>query len=265
MYKFLFATLAMIPLALFSAPPSNFVKAVRHDFPRLFCLAAFGVFAEGFLAMYSLKFTTSARSSLLCNMSPMFTVIVAAWASRRWPRRLVLLGMVIGIVGSYLTFSSQGSDVYAPVARTLPGDILALLSGVAWAYYTVYCTEVGQKYGVLVCSAILMALSTSFLFLWCLVTRTDILIAQPVRVWAGIVYLGVLGTGICVALWNNAALHVPPAALGAFGYLSATIGMVLGFIGLNETLTWRFAVAIVCCMLAVWIMNQFDKQETLKQ
>ena len=258
MYKFIFGAIALLPFALYSAPSKNFAKAVRNDFPKLFCLAAFGVFAEGFLSLYSLKFTTAARSSLLCNMSPMFTVIVAAIFARRWPCRMIVLGVIIGIIGSYLTISSSASDIYAPSAHTLAGDILALLSGVAWAYFTVDCTTVAQKYGALVCTTILLALSALFLLLWCLATGSGIVLVAPLKVWGCIFFLGALGTGICVGLWNMAALHVPSDALGAFGYASAAIGMTAGIVGFHESITWRFVFAIACCMSAVWIMNKYD-------
>ena len=261
-YKFLFATVGMLPFALFAAPPATFARAIREDFPGLFRAALFGVFAEGFLALYSVKYTTAARSSLLCNMSPLFTVILAAIVARRWPGKITIFGLAVGILGSYLIFLSSASDIYSGGnATTLPGDLLALASGLAWAYFTIACAPLGKKHGALPCTVIMLAFSTLFLLIWCICTGTPFLIPLPRTAWLGLLFLGTLATGICVGLWNAAAMRLSPDAIGAFGYGSAAIGMLSGIFGLKETISWRFALAVACCMFAVWLMNTYADTE----
>ena len=130
--------LALAPVLFFNSGWGKVRSAVRDDMRSLIVVAFVVCILEGVLAFASMKFTTAARSSLLCNASPIFTVIFAALAARKWPTWGKNLGMVLGFVGLVFALTAKASDLYAVNPQTLPGDLMAIGSGVAWAAYTVW-------------------------------------------------------------------------------------------------------------------------------
>ena len=234
----------------------NVRKAIRDDFPQMLAMAFVVCILEGVLAFASLKFTTAARSSLLCNASPIFTVIFAALAARKWPTWGKNLGMVLGFAGLAFALTARASDLYAVNPKTLPGDLMAIGSGVAWAAYTVWGTGTAQRYGGIPCTVMMLVLGGLMMLPVCLLFGDVASLTRlPLRVWTGVVFLGIADTGWAIALWYTALAYVEPAALGAYGYLSAAIALVVARLVGREAFDWRFFVAIALVMGGIALMN----------
>lgn len=248
--------LALAPVLFFNSGWGKVRSAVRDDMRSLIVVAFVVCILEGVLAFASMKFTTAARSSLLCNASPIFTVIFAALAARKWPTWGKNLGMVLGFVGLVFALTAKASDLYAVNPQTLPGDLMAIGSGVAWAAYTVWGTGTAQRYGGIPCTVVMLFFGGLMMIPVCLLFGDFGSLAHlPPRVWAGVVFLGVADTGWAIALWYTALAYVEPAALGAYGYLSATIALVVARLVGREAFDWRFFVAIALVMGGVALMN----------
>ena len=256
MVRFLLGALALAPFLCRGQGWRRCGAALRERWWTLMGLSAVGCLCEGVLALASTKFTTAARSSLLCNASPIFTVLVAAIAVRRWPAWTKNLGMVLGFAGLAFALTARSSDLYAVNPRTLPGDLMAIGSGLAWAIYTVLGVETSRRYGGVPCTALILLLGGLMMVPICLMFGDLASLAQmPPRVWAGIAFLGIADTGWAIALWYTAMGLVEPDALGAYGYLSATIALVLSRLVAHESFDWRFFVAAALVMGGVALMN----------
>ena len=200
--------------------------------------------------------STAARSSLLCNASPIFTVLFVALAARKWPTWDKNLGMVLGFAGLVFALPARASDLYAVDPKTLPGDLMAIGSGVAWAAYTVWGKDTSTRYGGIPCTVLMLVLGGLMMLPVCLLFGDVASLAHlPPRVWTGVVFLGIADTGWAIALWYCAMALVEPAALGAYGYLSATIALALSRLVGRESFDWRFFLAIALVMGGVALMN----------
>ena len=248
--------LALSPALFFHGGWGKARSVVRNDLRSLLAMAFVVCILEGVLAFASLKFTTAARSSLLCNASPIFTVIFAALAARKWPTWGKNLGMVLGFAGLVLAMTAKASDIYEANPQTLPGDLMAIASGVAWAAYTVWGRETAERYGGIPCTVLMLVFGGLMMIPVCLVFGDFGSLSQlPPRVWAGVVFLGIADTGWAIGLWYTAMALVEPAALGAYGYLSATIALVVAQLAGRETFDWRFFLAIALVMGGIALMN----------
>ncbi len=260
MVKFFSGSLTLVPFLFLDNGWKKVRQACKEDLLPFFLLAIFGVMAEGFLALYSLQYTTAARGSLLCNMSPVFTVIVAAIATRKCPDWGKWVGMVLGVVGLMLVLSTQASDMYDDKPYTLPGDIMALASGLAWAIYTVYGSWTSQKYCGIPCTAITLFIAGCAMAGVCIIRGSDFTPALCWQAWVGTLFLGICASGLGIALWSMAIGMADPAALGAYGYLSALIALFLARLFSKEHFTWQFLVAFALIMGAIFLMNREEKK-----
>ena len=263
--RFFLGALALSPVLCFNDGWGKVRSALRQDLRSLLWVAFVVCILEGVLAFASMKFTTAARSSLLCNASPIFTVLFAALAARKWPSWSKNLGMLLGFAGLILAMTAKASDLYAANAQTLPGDLMAIASGVAWAAYTVWGTDTSKRYGGIPCTVVMLFFGGLMMIPVCLIFGDFASLAQlPPRVWAGVVFLGIADTGWAIGLWYTAMALVEPAALGAYGYLSAIIALVIARMVGRETFDWRFFAAIALVMGGVALMNHEPRKATAK-
>ncbi|MCQ2396131.1 MAG: DMT family transporter [Lentisphaeria bacterium] len=260
--KFASAAVALLPFLCFDNGWRKTAQAMKCDWLQMILLGVLGVAAEGLLAFYSLKYTTSARSSLLCNMSPVFTVLLAMLFTRKMPDWGKWVGVVLGFVGLALVLNSQSSDIYDAKPFTLPGDVMALASGVAWAFFTVAGVKCSQKYGGIPCTVVTLTVAAVAMVVVCLVTGTDFMPQLTLKSLALVLFLGIMATGIGVGLWNLAMGLTDPSALGAFGYLSSLIALCLARFVSKEHFTWQFFLAFALIMSAIYFMNRGTSDKT---
>ena len=259
--KILTGALALIPFLFWDDGWRKAVRSLRQDFRMMSFMALFGIVGEGLLIFYAGKFITAARSSLLANMSPVFTVILAALWTRKMPGWGKWLGMILGVAGLVLVLGTQSADIYDCSGSTLPGDVMALTSGFCWAAYTVFGGETSRKYGGVPCTFVMLLLAAVMMFVVCLIIRSDFSLHLSWQAWGGILFLGVVATGISIAFWYIAIGMADPSALGAYGYLSALISLVLARVLARERFTWQFLAAFALIMIAIYFMNRPDAPE----
>lgn len=228
--------------------------AVRVDW-RLFAgLAVVGVAAESYLIFLSLRFTTAARSSLLSNTSPIMTAILAFLILKEAFTRRKVVGMVLGFAGVGGAMLSRGGDIYGGGAGFWVGDLLALAAGACWSVYTVWGEAAARRHGSALATAVLLACGGLTLLPFMVVSGSQVTMAMPLRVWLGTIYLGVLTGGVANAMWLAALRTIPAGRLGALGYVSSSLTLVLSVCFLREMVTPWFALALLLVVAGVYLM-----------
>lgn len=261
-WKWFIGAAVLVPALFLDHGWQKCKQALQRDWPMMLVMALFGTFLESTLMLVSSNWTTAARGSLLCNLSPLFTVILAAILLRKMPSRRCWMGMFLGLAGLAMAFFSQGVDQYtAPNQSTFLGDAMAVLSGLAWAIYTVIGGKYALKYGGVPCTFIMLIMSCGMILPCCLVQKAPLLPSLPLSVWCSIFFIGAAVSGVGVALWYAALARVQAAALGSLGYLSAAIAMVLAKFAANEHFTILFGGAIAAIVAALWMLMDDPPQK----
>ncbi|MFA5646489.1 MAG: DMT family transporter [Candidatus Ratteibacteria bacterium] len=235
----------LVPLAT-SRRIGLLCQVVREQWRFLLLLGFFGTFGEGFLVLYSLHFTSAARSSLFANFSPLFTVLLA-WPLLQEPvGKRKMAGVLLGLIGMIVAVTSGGGrDLFRASGGTLPGDLLALGSGFFWAIYTVLGRRVtGFPPLVVVTAAIFFGNAMTLLFV--LLAKRPFLLPCTIPFWASVIYIGVVSAGIANVLWLSALERVEAGKLGMLGYLSVLLTMGSAVIFLKEEIPFRFLFGAIC-------------------
>lgn len=260
--RFALATLFLSPLFLSKIQRQRAADMLRNDALMILSLGAIGILGEGLCVFWALKYTTSARASLLANASPITTLLISWMAGREYLTRNKVAGMIIGFLGILLAFSGQGKDRFVHDASTLAGDVLAFTSGICWSYFTVFGGDVAKKYGGLLCCEMMFIAGLIFLLPLTLVVNGGIQLNLSWQAWLGALYLGVLSYGLANSLWYMALYYVTPGELGSLGYVSALLTISLSIIFLDEQITATFCVAVVLVLIGVALMLKQKKPAT---
>lgn len=225
----------------------------RKDIP-IFLLLAFSGVAEGVLVMISTRYTTAARASLLANAAPIFTVLIAWALVHDRPNRAQIVGMTVGFFGVALAAFSRGADLFT-AGRTLPGDLLALASGVSWGFYTVLGGKMtGRVYDARFVTAVGAVLGLAMMVPVLVLFQSRPEFDFSPKVWLGLLYLGA-GTGsLALVMWYQALEYLKAGELGSFGYATALLAVLFAVIFLRERFTPGFLLSIPCVLGGIWMM-----------
>ena len=182
-----------------------FIPAARRGYT--WRAAAVGLAFAGSLVLFvtANKLTTSAASIFLQSTAPLYVLLAGPWLLRERASRSDLLLMLPVAAGLLLVFAGTGV-----AGRTAPdpfrGNVLALLSGVTWAFAIMGLRWMSEhpKSSPLAAAV----LGNVFAAVICLpFLRSPTLIAAPD--WAALVYLGVFQVALAYVFLTRGVGQLP--------------------------------------------------------
>ena len=244
LYRFLFASLAMLPLAIANRKRFHLTAGETRT---LLISAAFGIPIQFLLQFHGLALTTVSHASLMVGSMPVLLAAAAAlFAGERldWIGWLALAGSTAGAALIVLG-GSRG-----PAARgepTLTGDLMvvaSLITALAWVLLSKKLMEthsppVVTSYSILVGTAMLAVV---VLGPWVLSPLTHLKTTPlpfahvSATAWVALAISGLLCTATTTLLWNWGINHVPASRAGVFLNIEPALGSWLGVRLLGEHL-----------------------------
>ena len=251
----------MLPFTFIAKSESwgKFSKNWKQDW-KIFLLLGFFLVAEGALSFAAAKYTTAARASLFANTAPVFTLLISFLCAKEVLSGRKITGVLMGFGGIVLAALSRGGDAFTTAGlSTLPGDMLALLSGVFWALFTVFGGDASSRYNGAFCTVLYrifgLVLMLPVLF-FC-----DTPLEMPLKVWLGLIYLAGVSGGLAVWIWSYAQKYVEPGVLGSFSYLSAFCATLFSILFLEEKITFPFIVAFVLILGGMFVIIKLPSRK----
>lgn len=195
----------------------------------------------------------SGIAAVLIAMTPIWIALIDSVVRRRRPGRLVVLGLVAGIVGvAILVVPVGGLSGFDPVG-------IALLVGaeLAWASGSVYAQHAPlPRSGFMVTGMEMLAGGLALVTAGVLMgelARTDVS-TFSLRSIGAFGYLIVFGSIVAFSAYTWLLAHVPATTAGTYAYVNPVVAVALGAILLNEPITIRTVVATLIIVAAVVAM-----------
>lgn len=259
--RFCFCVLFFLPFVIGSGKRrAELPRLIRKEWKMLILLALSGVVVQGVLVFISLKYTTAARGSLMANAAPVFTVLLAWMFLKEKISMKMLIGMIVGFAGISLAMFSRSQDIFSEItASTLTGDVLALLSGAAWAVYTVAGVRIVREYDSLTVTMLNFLIGICCMPFVMLVSGSTFDFRLSARLWIGMAYMGIFTGGIAFCAWLAALRFVESSRLGAFGYLSALLAAFFSIIFLKESMSPLFIFSALMAFAGMYLMMRGQK------
>ena len=244
LYRFLFASLGMLPVML--ANRSRF-RLTAAELRLLLLCAALGVPIQFLMQFHGLDLTTVSHASLMVGAMPVLLAAAAAlFAGERldWLGWLALCGSTVGVALIVLG-GSRG-----PAAKGQPslgGDLMVVVSLVVALAWILLSKKLMQTHSPPVVTAYTILSGTLMLVVWVLgpwllspLTHAQV---QPppfahlsTTAWAALAISGLLCTATTTLLWNWGIHHVPASRAGVFLNIEPALGSWLGVQLLGEHL-----------------------------
>ncbi len=228
-YRFLFASLALLPLLFTHRPRFNAAEW------RLLAVSAFlGVPVQFLLQFEGLRRTTVSHASLMVGLMPVILAVGAGlWAHERMDKLgwLALFGSTSGAcliaLGGH---STKGGS-------SLTGDLMVVASLIIALFWILQNKQLMERHNHLTVTAYGLLVGTAMLALLMPLHYGP----PPVhgiswKAWAALAAAGVLCTATTTSLWNWGLTQVPASQAGVLLNMEPLIGSILGVTLLSERL-----------------------------
>jgi drug/metabolite transporter (DMT)-like permease len=238
LYRFLFASVGMLPIAWTARPQrksqNGTVGAMRpawtgREIGVLLLSAALGIPIQFLLQFEGLARTTVSHASLMVGTMPVLLALGATiFAGERldWVGWLALGGSTVG--AALIVLGGHEAGV-AGVAPSLAGDLLVVLSLTIALGWILMNKSLMLVHGPLAVTAYGILAGTLMLVVWVVATDGLPPVAKvSMTAWLALAASGVLCTATTTLLWNWGIHHVPASRAGVFLNIEPALGSVLG-------------------------------------
>jgi drug/metabolite transporter (DMT)-like permease len=232
------------------------VAALRHSVSlgQIAFLAVVGVAAFTVAFNYALVYGSASQGALIYAAIPAVVAICGALFLKERLQRSGRLGIALSIVGAVVIALGAPERAESAPAPLL-GALLMLLSVVLWGGYTVVAKRVAH--------ADQLALTFAVSALGALALLPAIPIEYAVRGftatsalgWLGVLYLGVLASAVCYALYNFALSSLDASTVGVYTNIDPVVGVACAFVFLGETLAPAQIVGALVVFAGIWLAS----------
>jgi drug/metabolite transporter (DMT)-like permease len=243
----------------------------RREFPRwrsltrsdrwlIFGLGVFGGFLNHVLFFAGLSFAPASHAAVIGpTTSPVWTLLLAAWFAGERLRAGQAAGSALCMVGVLLVV--QPDDFLGEhVGRQFLGDFFLLLSGMAWALYSVLSKLAIRRFGPVASLGYGLIVGCGFLAPLVLADRSWAALASASAVaWLALGYLTVATTLLAFFWWNIGIQRVGAGKTAIFSNLVPIFGVLFAWLVLGETLGMMQLGGAGLAVAGVWVCQWTPK------
>ena len=220
-------------------------------------MAVLGMIATAlpfFLITWGEVYIDSGTAAVLNSLTPIFSLILAGLILRT---ESVTLVRVVGLVTGF-----AGAAVLASREFALRGDLLALIGTGAVAV-----AAISYAFGASVSKAMVhgtsrnvvaagnLAFGAVYIWIFTLVTGSDLAPPTQVDSIVALLWLGLLGSFLAFVLLYFLIAHVEATVATMVTYLFPVVGVTLGVVFLHELLDARLAIGTVLVLVGIVVVT----------
>lgn len=229
LYRFLFASLGMLPILLTNRGKGLRPKWTAREHTTLLLSAALGIPIQFLLQFEGLARTTVSHASLMVGTMPVLLAIGATiFAGERldWLGWLALFGSTVG--AALIVLGGQKTGIPGNVP-SLKGDLLVVFSLVIALGWILMNKSLMEVHSPLMVTAYGIFSGTTMLLIWVVSVKGLPPVAKvSLTAWLALGASGVLCTATTTLLWNWGIHHVPASRAGVFLNIEPALGSLLG-------------------------------------
>lgn len=208
-----------------------------------------GGFGMGFFVFLALSHTSSITVQIIMNSNPVLIVPLSLIVGERVGLGKVG-GVALGVLGCLLVLWGVPPKVALNNPDHALGGVLAALSGLCWAAYTVFGRDVVRRHGGLTTTTLCMLIGGAAFLVACLVLRKDLVLSREGALVG--LYLAVVPTAIGFTAWYVALEKLPANVLGPLQFIVPVVGVALAIVILRERLTGLIVLGGALALLGVY-------------
>lgn len=223
----------------------------------MFALAGLcGVCLYYLLENIALTYTTASNVGIIISIAPFFTGIASHLLLKSEKlNRNFYIGFLTALIGIVLiSFNGNLNFNLNPI-----GDILALLSAIVWALYSILTRMIsGFGYSTLLTTRRIFTYGILFMLPIVWIDGIDIQIEQftNMTILGNILFLGIGASALCFVSWNSAVRILGAVKTSTYIYLVPVITITTSVIFLNESITWMIVLGTFLTLSGLFLSEK---------
>ncbi|TDW17883.1 EamA family transporter [Kribbella kalugense] len=201
----------------------------------------------------------SGLAALLVAAIPLWLMLLRVGGGER-PRGMTWVGVLIGFGGAALLALSGGNTSAKPLS------VAVLVVGtICWATGSRFAPQLGLPRDPLVTALYEMVFGGTAMVL------LGVLRGEPARLhldridgsgWIGLAYLVVFGSLLAYTAYSYLLANAPISLVGTYAYVNPAVAVFLGWLILNESLTWQILLGGAVIIVGVALVVTSERRRT---
>ncbi len=244
-----------IPLVLLCYFKNIKIEAFSKDWHWFASIGIINLVIPFFLIAYGVQKVQSNLAAILMASTPLTAVILSHFFTKNEKINLIkVIGVLVGFSGIVFLFSDQ-------ILINENNFLSALIILFASTFYVIgglLTLKISNKKNENVTASILIW-ATLVLFPICMFIEQPWHLSPRLDSTVSVIYLGIFATGIAwllrfYILKNNGLVFQAQVA-----YLIPIFGVILGFLILNETITYKAIISLIAVVIGIYIVKHGSK------
>ena len=215
----------------------------RVDSFRFVILGALAVPLNQLAFITGLKYTPVSHPAILYATTSAWVLIMSVLIGVERLRWWKWVGVGFSIVG---VFVLMGDKLLTFGDETIFGDVILLFAVLSWSLYTVICKPIVERYGALETTFLVMTFGALLYFPFGLFfTITGDFSSAGTGAWLGILYLGILTSGVAYYLWIWLLERIRPSQVAVIASAQPPTTVLLAWFVYGEIPSLNLLLSIV--------------------
>lgn len=232
---------------------------------NLFYASLFGIVFNQMAFTVGVGFTSPADAAIITTVTPILTLILAAFVLREMITGKKAAGVCASAIGAVLLISCS-SHATAPENNNLLGDMLCLTSQCSVAVYFVFFKNLIGKYSpvTLMKWMFTCAVCTCLPFTFREISSIHYA-ALSLETWMGIIYIVTLATFVCYILLSFAQKRLQPTAVSMYNYLQPIVASSIAVLWGMDHFGWMKTVSVLLIFTGVFLVTRNSRNIAVQE
>jgi drug/metabolite transporter (DMT)-like permease len=252
--------MGVVILGIAVAARRQFALPHKNEWLYFGLLGFLGITFHQWLQSTALTTSRASTTAWIVATTPVFMALLGWLALKEKLGWLQIGGIALAAFGVLLVVTDGDLGSISLGQFGQPGDVLVLISSVNWAVFSVLSRRGLASHPAARMMFYVMTLGwlfSSILFFGG--PGPGEILQLSTDGWLGIIFLGVLCSGLAYIAWYDALQALPAAQLGAFLYLEPPVAVTVAAFILAEALTLAALLGGVTILLGVWLVNRYHR------
>lgn len=204
----------------------------------------------------------SGIAALICSLMPICSVMInLVYARNERINSTIVTGMLLGIAGIGLIFRDNLADLSN--SAYIAGMLAIFIATCTWSWGSVLNKKKTDQINPVYNAGLQLLFGGAFLFMGSPFVDNyngEMDLFHPDVLWS-LVYLIIIGSVLAYSAYIYALKELPVGIVSIYAYINPMIAVVVGWLILDEQLTWFTVLAFVTIIAGVYLVNYGYKQQ----
>ena len=249
-FELLFLQFIIGYIFLLIIKPKRLVLEDKKDELYFIICGLFGITIYNLFLNIAIDYSLASNVSVIIAASPLFTALISFLLKIEKPYFNFFIGFIISIVGIIIiTFNGKIELQLKPL-----GDIMAVISSIGWAVYSVFIVKItDKKYDFILSTRKIIFYGIVFMipsFFFFDFNPNWAALKNPIVLF-NMLFVAIFASGICFIIWNEATDLIGVLKTNVYVYLTPIITIIISIIVLKEKMTFISIIGITLTLIGV--------------